>query len=106
MENETQAKPFGTTFENAAKNQYRRKTIYVVQLVKTSGEIVAIGSTSRKSITGMRDMISNNRTVQARIKQAGISLEQNFKNKKGTMLLDDGSVIRFGETIRSHSHGK
>lgn len=103
MEN---VKPFQMTYEEAQKTQYNRKTIYCVELVKTTGEKILLGSTSQKSIDGIRNMLSKNLLAQSRIVHAGVSLDQNFKNKKGTMILDDGNMIRFGNTILSQFHGQ
>lgn len=100
---ENKVEPFQITFDKAAELQYRRKTMYVIELVKTTGEIIPLCATSRKSIDGIRTALSKNLKAQARISQAGVSLDQNFKPKKGTMVLDDGNVIRFGNTLRGHA---
>lgn len=106
MENKNEVKPFQMTHQEAMDLQFQRKTIYCVELVKTTGEKILLGSTSQKSIEGIRSMLTKNLKAQARITQAGVSLDQNYKSKKGTMILDDGNVIRFGETLRSQFHGQ
>jgi len=85
-------------FEKAASIQYLRKTQYTVEIVSPEGVVTRLGSTSRKSKDGILHLIRNNLHVQAKFLE--VCGDGNYKKTKEGIKLDNGFLIRFGNTIR------
>ena len=90
------------TFAQAAKTQYLRDSYYTVWLVGAKGERVRLGSTQRKSGSGLLSFCSMASVQETLGKYLTPSVT--IKKKTSTaILLSDGWRIVFGGTIRQEA---
>ena len=77
-------------------------TFYTVWLVGPNGERESLGSSGRKSGSGLRAILWTP-AVQARVKQFNGVEELRMESKADRLLFSNGWRIEFGGTIRQES---
>lgn len=89
-------------FEDAARAQYQRHSIYTVYLVGPDGEREQVGTTSRKSGTGLLTVLGRD-SVQARVRLLPGAETATLKKTAERLVFSNGWSLEFGGTIRQES---
>lgn len=90
------------TFDEAARIQYRRHSMYVVFLVSPDGSREQIGITARKTGSGLMNVLRRD-SVQEKVKRLPGALTATFKKHADRLDFSNGYKIVFGGTIRQES---
>lgn len=90
------------TFEQAAKRQYLRSSLYTVWLVGPNGERESLGSTSRKSGSSLIAILGE-KSVQERVSRLPEAATATFTKKADRLIISNGWRIEFGGTIRQEA---
>lgn len=86
------------TFEDAARVQYRRQTVYTVCLSGPDGEREQVGTTSRKSGTGLLTVLKRD-SVQAHVRRLPGAETATLKKTADRLLFSNEWRLEFGGTI-------
>ena len=90
------------TFAQAARQQYRYRTIYTVWLAGPQGEREQVGTTSRKNGQGLLRVLRRS-DVQARVAALPNAGGATFTKKADRLVFSNGWSLEFGGTIRQEA---
>lgn len=92
------------TFQDAANRQYLHSSIYTVFLIDPDGTREQIGTTHRKSGTGLMNVLRRE-PVQEKLSAMPIMLgDVRLKKTASALIFTNGYRIEFGGTIRQESN--
>jgi hypothetical protein len=90
------------TFAEAARRQYRYHTFYTVFLVGPAGEREPVGTTQRKSGSGLLAVLRRD-SVQERVRQFPGVESITLKKSADRLAFSNGWALVFGGTIRQEA---
>jgi hypothetical protein len=90
------------TFAQAARAQYLHSSFYTVWLVGPAGEREYLGSTQRKSGTGLRKFLRD-KDVQERVSRLPDAASATYTKRADRLEFSNGWRIEFGGTIRQEA---
>lgn len=91
------------TRTEAARVQYRLHSFYTVQLVTPTGEKEIVGSTQRKSGSGLLHFVCGSDALKAKLSAIPGMLDGTFKKTAKAIVFSNGYKIEFGGTIRQEA---
>ena len=90
------------TFADAQQRQYLYRTVYTVWLVGPAGEREQVGTTQRKSGTGLMSVLRRE-SVQTRIAALPGAASATFTKRADRLEFSNGWRLEFGGTIRQEA---
>jgi hypothetical protein len=90
------------SFTEAARAQYLHSSFYTVFLIGPNGEREMVGTTQRKSGSGLLKVLGS-KAVQARVALTPDAETATIKKTSGKIVFSNGWSLEFGGTIRQEA---